>query len=189
MSKRVEQVFSERAMRGSESAAIKIGERQVSYGELDKLSNRLARRLIQQGVGRNCIVAVATGNIEHFAVAVLAILKAGAAYLSIDTRYPVERVRDILTDAAPANVAGGCGISHGTDSRWLARHPRFRAKRTRSMHIPHLSIERMEMPTIPPASITHPDRQGRPKGIEVAHRGIPGLVSDLDFVPFGPMTG
>ena len=62
----------------------------------------MARRLIQRGVGRNSVVAVATGNIEYFAVAVLAILKAGAAYLAVDTRYPVDRVRDILTDAAPA---------------------------------------------------------------------------------------
>jgi non-ribosomal peptide synthetase component F len=98
---RVEQIFSERVALWSERTAIKIGERRVSYGQLDTRSNGLAQRLIQTGVGRNRIVAVATGNIEYFAVAVLAMLKAGAAYLAVDTRYPVERVRGILTDAAP----------------------------------------------------------------------------------------
>jgi non-ribosomal peptide synthetase component F len=122
MSQRVEHIFSERAARWSERAAIKIGERQVSYGELDRLSSRLARRLIQQGVGRNSVVAVATGNIEYFAVAVLAILKAGAAYLAVDTRYPVDRVRDILTDAVPAILLADTEFPTG-HPRWLARDP------------------------------------------------------------------
>lgn len=184
MTKRVEQLFSERATRWSECAAIKIEERLVSYGELDKLSNQLARRLIQQGVGRNCIVAVATANIEHFAVAVLAILKAGAAYLAVDMRYSVERVREILTDAAPAILLADTAFPTGLIPAGLPVIHDF-AKKNALDAYSHLSIG-AEGNADDTACIYYTSgSSGRPKGIEVAHRGIPGLVGDRDFVHFG----
>jgi HTH-type transcriptional regulator/antitoxin HigA len=94
LNQRVDQIFGERIIRWDERVAIKAGDHQLRYSELDRLSNRLARRLIIGGVQKGGIVAVATGNIESFAIAVLAILKAGGAYLAVDTRNPVERVRD-----------------------------------------------------------------------------------------------
>jgi amino acid adenylation domain-containing protein len=185
VSQRVEQIFSERAARWSERAAIKIGERQVSYGELDGLSSRLARRLIQQGVGRNSVVAVATGNIEYFAVAVLAILKAGAAYLAVDTRYPVERVRDILTDAAPAILLADTEFPTGLIPAGLPVIHDFTRDSALDVNSP-LSIGVAANADDTACIYYTSGSSGRPKGIEVAHRGIPGLVSDACFVPFGP---
>ena len=184
MSKRVEQLFSERAVRWSDGVAIKIEDRLVSYGELDKLSNQLARRLIRLGVGRNCIVAVATVNIEHFAVAVLAILKSGAAYLPIDMRYSVERVREILTDAAPAMLLADAAFPTGLIPAGLPVIHDFAQKNALNAYS-HLSIS-AEGNADDTACIYYTSgSSGRPKGIEVAHRGIPGLVGDRDFVHFG----
>ena len=185
VNQRVEQLFSERATRWSECAAIKIGERQVSYGDLDRLSNRLARRLIQQSVGRNCIVAVATGNIEYFAVAVLAILKTGAAFLPIDTRYSVERVRDILTDAAPAMLLADAAFPTGLIPAGLPVIRDF-AQNSALDAYSHLSIETAGSADDTACIYYTSGSTGRPKGIEVAHRGIPSLVEDRDFVHFGP---
>jgi amino acid adenylation domain-containing protein len=185
VSQRVEQIFSERAARWSERAAIKIDERQVSYGELDGLSSRLARHLIQQGVGRNSVVAVATGNIEYFAVAVLAILKAGAAYLAVDTRYPVDRVRDILTDAAPAILLADTEFPTGLIPAGLPVIHDFTRDSALGVHSP-LSISVAADANDTACIYYTSGSTGRPKGIEVAHRGIPGLVSDACFVPFGP---
>ena len=172
VNQRVEQLFSERATRWSECAAIKIGERQVSYGDLDRVSNRLARRLIQQSVGRNCIVAVATGNIEYFAVAVLAILKTGAAFLPIDTRYSVERVRDILTDAAPAMLLADAAFPTGLIPAGLPVIRDF-AQNSALDAYSHLSIEAAGSADDTACIYYTSGSTGRPKGIEVAHRGIP----------------
>jgi amino acid adenylation domain-containing protein len=185
LNQRVEQIFSERVAQWSERSAIKIGERQISYGELDRLSNRLARRLTQQGVGRNRIVAVATGNIEYFAVAVLAILKAGAAYLSVDTRYPVERVRDILTDAKPAILLADTDFPAGLIPAGLPVIHDFAQNSTLDAYS-HLSIGTAANADDTACIYYTSGSSGRPKGIEVAHRGIPGLVSDASFVAFGP---
>jgi amino acid adenylation domain-containing protein len=184
MNQRVEHIFSERAARWSERVAIKIGERQVSYGELDELSSRLARRLIHQGVGRNSVVAVATGNIEYFAVAVLAILKTGAAYLAVDTRYPVDRVRDILTDADPAILLADTEFSTGLIPAGLPVIYDFARESVLDVHSP-LSINAAANANDTACIYYTSGSSGRPKGIEVAHRGIPGLVSDACFVPFG----
>jgi amino acid adenylation domain-containing protein len=185
VNQRVERLFSERATRWSECAAIKIGERQVSYADLDRVSNRLARRLIQQSVGRNCIVAVATGNIEYFAVAVLGILKTGAAFLPIDTRYSVERVRDILTDAAPAMLLADAAFPTGLIPAGLPVIRDF-AQNSALDAYSHLSIETAGSADDTACIYYTSGSTGRPKGIEVAHRGIPSLVEDRDFVRFGP---
>ncbi len=65
----------------------------LTYGELDAAANRLARELRAQGVGRGAFVAVARGASADIAIAWLAVLKAGAAYLPIDPDLPAESAR------------------------------------------------------------------------------------------------
>jgi amino acid adenylation domain-containing protein len=185
LNQRVDQIFGERIIRWGERTAIKAGDHQLSYTELDRLSNRLARRLIQGGVQNGEIVAVATGNIEAFAIAVLAILKAGGAYLAVDTRNPVERVRDILVDADPAILLADAQFPAGLIPSGLLVIRDFAADTSLNA----FSDRAVEVPggADDVACIFYTSGStGRPKGTEVAHRGIPGLVGDRDFVPFGP---
>src|ERR1700730_18624706 len=185
MNQRVHQIFGERIARWSERAALDMGDHRVNYGELDRLSNRLARRLIHEGVQREDIVAIASGNIEHFAIAMLATLKAGAAYLAIDTRYPVERVRDILADARPRVLLAVADFSEELIPVGLPAIRDFTAGNV----LDACSDRPVEVAgsTDDAAYICYTSGStGRPKGLEIAHRGIPILVGDIDFVPFQP---
>ncbi|MDQ3900733.1 MAG: amino acid adenylation domain-containing protein, partial [Actinomycetota bacterium] len=76
----------------------------LSYAELDARANRLARLLIQCGAAPERIVALALPRSMDIVVAQLAVAKAGAAFLPVDTDYPAERIAFMLTDAAPVLV-------------------------------------------------------------------------------------
>ncbi|MFE7214677.1 amino acid adenylation domain-containing protein [Streptomyces sp. NPDC057611] len=79
----------------------------LTYAELNARANRLARLLIQRGVGPESIVALALPRSVGMVVAQLAVLKAGAAYLPVDPDYPAERIRFMLQDARPELVVTG----------------------------------------------------------------------------------
>jgi amino acid adenylation domain-containing protein len=88
--------FVEQAARCPEAAAVIAGPRRMSYGELDRLSNRLAHRLRRRRVAPDRLVAVVLEKGWRQVVAVLGILKAGAAYLPIDPALPRQRLHHLL---------------------------------------------------------------------------------------------
>jgi mycobactin peptide synthetase MbtE len=92
-----------------DAVALVSDEAQLTYAELDGRANRLARWLIGQGFGaRNeeDIVGLRMATSIEFVVAMLAVLKAGAAYLPIDPAYPDERIEYLISDAHPKTVIG-----------------------------------------------------------------------------------
>ncbi|WSG58685.1 amino acid adenylation domain-containing protein [Nocardia sp. NBC_01730] len=89
------------ARRRPNAAAVRFGDTTLTFGELRRQANRVARALIAQGVGPESLVAVAVARSEELPVALLGVLTAGAAYLPIDTTYPAQRLEFMLVDAAP----------------------------------------------------------------------------------------
>jgi amino acid adenylation domain-containing protein len=77
---------------------------QMSYGELDAHANRIAAALVTAGVQPDTAVALCVERSFDMVVALIAVLKAGAAYLPIDPDYPADRIAYLLTDASPAVV-------------------------------------------------------------------------------------
>ncbi|MFF8589791.1 amino acid adenylation domain-containing protein, partial [Streptomyces althioticus] len=84
--------------------AVECGQQSLTYGELDAWSGRVAGWLRAQGVERGSFVAVKLPRSVELVVALLAVAKAGAAYVPVDPEYPAERVAHILSDASPALV-------------------------------------------------------------------------------------
>ncbi|KZM69085.1 non-ribosomal peptide synthetase [Nocardia terpenica] len=92
------------AGRRPDAVAVRFGDSALTFGELQRRANRVARALIAHGAGPEKLVAVAVPRTEELPVALLAVLVAGAGYLPIDTAYPAQRLEFMLGDAAPACV-------------------------------------------------------------------------------------
>jgi len=100
----IHDLFHEQAAKTPDEVALICGVEQLTYRELDQAANRLAHFLKRRGVGPESVVAVATGRSTRMAVAVLAVLKAGAAYLPLDPEYPYERLSFMLENARVSAV-------------------------------------------------------------------------------------
>ena len=97
--RRVHQLFEERVRAHPDAIAAVHGERQWTYRQLDGCANQLARALLRRGLCREGVVAVVTERNLDWMAAVLAIFKAGGAYLPIEPHFPADRIARILSRA------------------------------------------------------------------------------------------
>ncbi|MDX3225293.1 non-ribosomal peptide synthetase [Streptomyces sp. ME19-01-6] len=156
--------------------AVVCGKDRITYRELNERANRLAHRLIARGIGAEQIVALQLPQSIDLIVALLAVLKSGAAYMPVDPDYPAERVRLLYDRAAPALVlAGGSAapaaapVLDPTES--LPDLPSHDPTDTDRLH-----------PWSPdhPAYLIHTSGStGTPRGVLVTHRGLPSLALGL----------
>ncbi|MBK4204285.1 nonribosomal peptide synthetase DhbF [Bacillus subtilis] len=96
--------FEKQAALSPDAIAVVCEDQSLSYAELNESANRLARMLISEGVGPEQFVALALPRSLEMAVGLLAVLKAGAAYLPLDPDYPADRIAFMLEDAQPAFI-------------------------------------------------------------------------------------
>jgi amino acid adenylation domain-containing protein len=96
--------FQAQADRTPDAVAVALDAQALSYRALDERSSQLARHLLQRGIRREMRVAICVERSLDMVIALLGILKAGAAYVPIDPSYPLERVRFMLDDARAAAV-------------------------------------------------------------------------------------
>ncbi|WP_190816260.1 non-ribosomal peptide synthetase [Saccharopolyspora pogona] len=171
------ELFEEQVRRTPQNTAVEAG-RKLSYTELNERANRLARLLVSRGVGPERLVALALPRSVDVAVAVLAVVKAGAAYLPVDPDYPAERIAFMLDDAEPALVIA--------DATTADRFPDAEL----------LVLDEQTAGEFPSADLTDADRAhalttahpayviytsgstGKPKGVVVSHAGLTGLVAN-----------
>ena len=97
-------LFTARAAESPDAVAITDRWRELTYRELDERSNRLAHLLRARGVGAGGIVGIRLARTVDLAVAMLGILKTGAAYLPLDPAYPAERTEYMLRDSGARTV-------------------------------------------------------------------------------------
>ncbi|HEY4589695.1 MAG TPA: amino acid adenylation domain-containing protein, partial [Thermoanaerobaculia bacterium] len=102
----VHEAIAAAAGRSPEALAVAWDGGEMAYGELERRSNQLARRLRRLGVGPETFVGLCCDRSGDFVVGVLGILKAGGAYVPLDPEYPRERLDQMLADCgAPVLVA------------------------------------------------------------------------------------
>ncbi|MFJ2816932.1 amino acid adenylation domain-containing protein, partial [Streptomyces sp. NPDC087294] len=158
-------------------ALLTDGEPPWSYGELDARADALAQRLVERGIGPERLVALALPRGRTLVTAVLAVWKAGAAFLPVDPDYPPDRVEFMLTDARPALLLTAPSVDLSAVE--LAGLPRLTLPVGDGDPAP--GIGRTVRPAADPA---HPayviytsGSTGRPKGVVVTHAGVPDLVA------------
>ena len=96
--------FEKQAALRPDAIAVVYENQALNYAELNERANRLARMMISEGVGPEQFVALALPRSLEMAVGLLAVLKAGAAYLPLDADYPADRIAFMLKDAQPAFI-------------------------------------------------------------------------------------
>jgi amino acid adenylation domain-containing protein len=175
----VHHLIEAQAGRTPEAAAVTGGDSTLSYRELNERADRLALRLRALGVGREALVGLCVGRSPEMVVALLGVLKAGAAYVPLDPDYPTARLSYMLDDARVAVLL--------TEDRLRGRLPRADGTRVLCLEEPG---EDGEGPgrDAPDGGAT-PDNlayviytsgsTGRPKGVQVTHRCLAKLLQAM----------
>nr|UXE44880.1 linear gramicidin synthase subunit B [uncultured bacterium] len=151
------------------------GNRQLSYAELNGASASLAAYLNQSGIRRGDLVAVCLERSAEMLIALLAIWKAGAAYVPLDPHFPQARLDLILEDAAPRTIITEASLANrfalgaaavieldGDEDRWRAVHQTD----------PPLAASASDLAYVLYTS----GSTGRPKGVEVPHIALTNLL-------------
>ncbi|MFF5965053.1 amino acid adenylation domain-containing protein [Streptomyces collinus] len=164
-------MFEAKAAEVPDAVAATDARTSLTYRQLDVRAHRLARRLLSAGAGPGRVVAFSLPRSVDIAVAVLAVLKAGAAYLPLDPEHPAERTAYLLSDADPVCVISrdpmdvGCPVVSPDPDTFGADAP----------------VEGAGLPRARPADpaylIYTSGTTGRPKGVVVEHRNLTTYVA------------
>ncbi|ATZ23947.1 Tyrocidine synthase 3 [Streptomyces lavendulae subsp. lavendulae] len=186
--------IAERAAAAPESVAVTVGEEHTTYGALNTAANRMAHHLIDSGVRRGDFVGVLADRGLEQLVAVLGVLKAGAAYLPLDPEAPADRMAHQLADSAARvlvtqehHLAG----APAAEIRTVCADRDAAAIAARPGHDPLVPVDGDDLAyTIYTSGST-----GRPKGVLVTHHGLANYLDwalghyGMDGAHGAPMFG
>ncbi|NNN29665.1 non-ribosomal peptide synthetase [Streptomyces sp. S3(2020)] len=155
------------ARRRPDAVAVRHAGRATTYRELEDRSAALARLLLDRGLGPGELVGVSMAPGDHMVVAVLAVLRAGAAYVAVDPAYPEERIRFILSDS------GARTVLVDEASAWVPGLLGLEALRADRPAEPR---EPLPLPEVDPSRLPYliytSGSTGRPKGAMNRHAGV-----------------
>ncbi|NEB29775.1 amino acid adenylation domain-containing protein [Streptomyces sp. SID14446] len=183
-------LFERQAAAHGDSVAVVCEDTTLTYGEANARANRLARHLVTRGVGPESLVGICLERSADLVVAILAVLKAGGAYLPIDPDSPADRIAYLIQDADPV---------------LLLTTSTTHAARDLAPHLPRLHLDTPDAPTetADAGDLTDAERRsplrpdhpayviytsgstGRPKGVLVPHRNVVGLLTAAQDFAFG----
>jgi amino acid adenylation domain-containing protein len=162
------------AERTPEAVALVFGPEQLTYGELNRRANRLAHDLVRRGVGPESLVGICIEPSFDLIVSVLAVLKAGAAFVPLDPAYPADRLAFMVEDSRTGLVLThsdlldrlpGVGVCLCVDRDGAA----FAGARDANLAVP---VDAANLAYV----IYTSGSTGRPKGVLLQHGGLCNLV-------------
>ncbi|HEY0735649.1 MAG TPA: amino acid adenylation domain-containing protein, partial [Herpetosiphonaceae bacterium] len=176
----VHQLIEEQAARTPDAVAVMFGPTALTYHELSQRANALAQHLAALGVTIETRVAICLERSPELIVALLGVLKAGAAYVPLDPSYPQERLRFMLDDSRAAVIIA--------EESTVERLPT-------GGHASICRIDQLRQPAILPHSLpkVHPDNlcyiiytsgsTGAPKGVQISHRALVNCLTSMQREP------
>ncbi|MEU7202995.1 non-ribosomal peptide synthase/polyketide synthase [Streptomyces sp. NPDC045470] len=178
------ELFERQAAATPEARAVAAPDAELSYAQVDARADRLARLLLSRGIGPERVVAVALPGSAELVVALLAVLKTGAAYLPLDLAQPGARIAGLLDDASPAllvtsrQAAALLPDDTGTARLLLDDPDTVRAlERQPAARPAEADRSAPPLPDHPAYVIYTSGSTGRPKGVVVTHRGLAHYVA------------
>ncbi|WP_275562196.1 non-ribosomal peptide synthetase, partial [Streptomyces sp. 5-6(2022)] len=169
------ELFAAQVARTPDAVAVVGEDVRWTFGELAARSDRLARVLIEKGVGPESLVAVAMDRSVEMVAVLLAVLKAGGAYVPVDPDQPAARVRHILATARPALLITTGKLRHRLPDDVDVARLVVDAPEVAGCDTAPLSDTDRVAPLLPdhPAYVMFTSGStGVPKGVAVAHRGV-----------------
>ena len=174
----IPEAFAAQAARVPDAVAVTFEGVSLTYRELDESSNRLAHLLAARGAGPGQRVALFMPRSGKAIVAILAVLKTGAAYVPMDPAVPAARIEFMLDDAAPIAAITTAGLADRLDGREL-----------QVIEVDHLAdaLDSQPSATLPapgPDDIAYliytSGTTGVPKGVAIPHHSVIRLLESLD---------
>lgn len=161
------------AVRFYDKIALICANKSLTFGALNCLSNQLALSLIDQGIGRGQTVAVALERSPGLVVALLAVLKTGAAYLPLDPVLPNQHLRHMLNDASPSCVlVDSTSKDLFTPWRSICFDGDDMQRMPTGARNPNINVQAVDL-----AYITYSSGPtGRPKGVQVTHGAVSNVL-------------
>ena len=175
MSESIPAVFAEQVAHAPEAVALTFEGRSMTYRELDEAANRLAHLLVEQGAGPGRRVALLFSRSAEAIISILAVLKAGAAYVPIDPAVPAARVEFMVGDAAPMAALTSTGL----------------AERLANYDLPVFEVDDPRIDSYPSTGLPAPAADdvayiiytsgttGVPKGVAITHHNVTQLMESL----------
>jgi len=178
----IQDLFVQQVNRNPEAAAVIFEREELSYRELNIRSNRLANRLRALSIGPDVLVGICLDRCAEMAVAILAVLKAGGAYLPLDPQYPGERIAFMLQDSGAAVLiteASFLGTLPGNVPAIVCLQRDRESLMQESAEQPASSATSENLAYV----IYTSGSTGKPKGVEVAHRSVVNFLTSMKREP------
>ncbi|PYP93108.1 MAG: hypothetical protein DMG65_01930 [Candidatus Angelobacter sp. Gp1-AA117] len=178
--------FEQHVRQSPEATALRVEGRSLNYGTLNAMANQVAHALLARGIGQEMVVGICVERNKWMIMAILATLKAGAAYLPLNHEYPSERLAYMLADAGAAFIL----TEEATAEKLLNQAvPMMFVDRERrewevqSTKDPAIRVYESNLAYI----IYTSGSTGQPKGVMVQHGNLSGLLSTADtYFSFRP---
>lgn len=167
--------------RRRDHVAVEAADGTLTYGQLDRISNQLARQLRALGVREGARIAISLPRGAGELIAFLAVMKAEAAYVPLDPSHPIERLQAIVEDAAP-NVlittprSALCSLV-GKTCRTITFDHFSEVADGEEAIAPFFVLDRLAYVMFTSGST------GRPKGVEITHRALANFFASMSEAP------